>query len=411
MNSSVNDFKIEKFVYIIIMTIAFTTQYGEFLLPSFVQYFLALIVIIFGFFNFLVGKNKNNKNLTLKNMFSMYLLPAILIHLYSIFMIMIGKIDKSFLCTNISSYIPILTAMFSIYIFGKDALKLTLTSLILSWLISFGFAIIDRGIGVIPFAIMQGYFDNTTPILGVSHNYLEFHDIVLSFGLPVIYFIFKKDKFSKKDIMFVLVCIIIMGLGIKRISVLGLLVSFIFIKYTRNKSINKINICKNIVGIGLFILSFAFIFSLYNKDIMLKITSTVNVMGRNYYYDAIKQYGEFSISFLGVGRNSVTQILTQKYAYLRVGGVHSDILKMYIENGFIVFALWMFYYLFRLPKKIAKNFNFKTMILYISVIIYTFILFFTDNVENYFIYQIFFCMVPVSYYLNTKVISGGDSNE
>ena len=94
--------------------------------------------------------------------------------------------------------------------------------------------------------------------------------------------------------------------------------------------------------------------------------------------------------------------MTGQYSYLNVGGVHSDILKIYIENGFILFGLWLWYYLIAITKSFAKKINTSTAVLFFTLTIYTFILYFTDNVENYFIYQIFYICIPISYAVNQK---------
>ena len=259
-----------------------------------------------------------------------------------------------------------------------------------------------KGFNIIPYAIMQAYFEIGDPIGGVSKNYLELHDLVLSLGCIFVYFIYNinmKNKITKNEFFIIMISSMILGLGMKRITVLGIIISFIFIKFIKHISEkNKIKICK-LLGIAVLIICYIFIFFILNGDILYEFCAkyNINLMGRNYYYNVIAKYGEFSIKFLGTGRNSVTKILTQQYDYLHVGGVHSDILKSYIENGFVVFGLWLWYYLVSLTKKYAKKFGTSSAVLYFCLTIYTFILYFTDNVENYFIYQIFYTVIPITY--------------
>ena len=125
-------------------------------------------------------------------------------------------------------------------------------------------------------------------------------------------------------------------------------------------------------------------------------------MGRDYNYRAIMDYAQFKPSFLGIGRNVVTQLLNTELSYLHVGGVHSDIIKMYVENGFILFGGWLAYYLVYLKNVYKKHYSEKSVILYFEIIIYMFTLYLTDNVEIYFICQILAIMIPVTYALKTK---------
>lgn len=148
-----------------------------------------------------------------------------------------------------------------------------------------------------------------------------------------------------------------------------------------------------------FVFCYFFIFILMQGsefyDLLIKYG--INSMGRNYYYEAIINYAEFSPTFLGIGRNAVTKILTTDLAYMHVGGVHSDIIKMYVENGFILFGWWLWYYLVYLTKVYRKKYGNQSAILYFGLVIYTFTMYLTDNVEIYFICQIITIVLPMTY--------------
>ena len=54
--------------------------------------------------------------------------------------------------------------------------------------------------------------------------------------------------------------------------------------------------------------------------------------------------------FLGYGRNAMNIMFSEEYSYMRVGNIHSDILRMYMETGFVLFVLWVFnYFIYFLP--------------------------------------------------------------
>ncbi len=110
----------------------------------------------------------------------------------------------------------------------------------------------------------------------------------------------------------------------------------LLIKLFNNKVQNRICFILGILGV---LFCYFYIYIMTDGDVFYDFIQSmgINVMGRDYYYRAIMDYAQFKPSFLGIGRNVVTQLLNTELSYLHVGGVHSDIIKMYVENGFILF--------------------------------------------------------------------------
>ena len=75
---------------------------------------------------------------------------------------------------------------------------------------------------------------------------------------------------------------------------------------------------------------------------------------------------------------------------------------MYVENGFIVFGLWLWYYLINVTKQYKKRFDLNTAILYFGLTVYTFTLYLADLTEIYFICQMFSIITPVAYALSRR---------
>ena len=389
--------KYEVIIFIILMTIAFLGQLNGHQVPLIVPEIISIIITAYAVILHFLKKRSSIREKHTKTTLLLFLLPAIVIHLYSILLIVVGKVNVSFFSTNISIYAPILAAVSALYLFGGNAIKYTAIAFCLSWIISFLTALIGSGVGVIFYAINQAYFDNNSTILGVSHNLLEFHDLVLSLGLIIIFFIYTRKKIHKKDLPYIFFAIIVGLLGIKRISIIALAIAIPFLLIIKRLSDKKASILKYFMGLALMTMSFFYVISIFT-GFLYQIAGNINMMGRNYYYESIKEYGELSPSYLGTGRNSAGKLLSENKG-LKVNGVHSDILKMYIENGFALFTAWLIYYLFVLPICINKRFDKKTSGLYLSLITYTFILYLTDNVENYYIYQLFLTLIPPAYYL------------
>ena len=231
---------------------------------------------------------------------------------------------------------------------------------------------ICKGPAIFTHAIIQAYINPLDQTGGLSINYLELHDLVLAIGYLLIYYLFTKHKLEKKEKIILIFTIVIMILGMKRVSVLGLI--FVLIFYFILKKVpseKQFKVCF-ILGVTIFVLSYLFIYVLSDGNIFYDVISDlgINVMGRNYYYQAIMKYATFSPGFIGIGRNVVTKILNSELSYLNVGGVHSDIIKMYVENGFILFGLWLWYQLIFMLKFYKKEYGDNFAILYFGFLIY-----------------------------------------
>lgn len=87
---------------------------------------------------------------------------------------------------------------------------------------------------------------------------------------------------------------------------------------------------------------------------------------------------------------------------MKVGVAHSDILKMYAENGFIFFTYLLFYYLLNLTKWYKEKFSVDADVVYFGITIYLFTIYFTDNVETYFASILFSIIIPASHALKCR---------
>ena len=151
------------------------------------------------------------------------------------------------------------------------------------------------------------------------------------------------------------------------------------------------------IGLGCFTY-ISLLYSGFIEDFMS--TTSINVMGRNYYWQVAVDNSAFSMLYFGHGVNSLQKLLTSSYAYLHVGGVHCDILKMYYELGFIGFVLWLYYYLRYIPSWLKGRGASQTLIAYGLITVFQFVLFFTDNVDIYLGSQLVYCSISLSVWAN-----------
>ena len=396
-----DNYKIYKIIYVLCMMGAFTTRFGVFELGNTHQLVIGLLWICLVLFHIYTTKGVYTTERYKTYVWSVkaYLLPHFLIYLYSGFLMLLGKVSTQYFSTNMTVFIPTMVALCAVYEFGNKTIVLTWLSFLLSWVVSLISFINMIGFRVIPHALIQAYIDHYTTFGGVNKNYLEIHDLVLAAGYFVVYIIYSNLKVPNKVFYLFLGTALIMVLGMKRISAIGIILAFLFyILLKCIKSTSSTRLCR-FAGIFAFIFCYFFVWSLKDSSIINRWISSLGgiTAGRNYYYSAIMKYADFSPTFLGVGRNVVSKIFTTDLSYLRVGGAHSDILKMYVENGFVVFGFWLWYYLLRLTTHYKNRFGKQASQMYFGLLIYTFTLFLTDNTEVYFICQIIQIILPLSF--------------
>lgn len=395
------------YLYIPSMVIAFTTRYGDFLLKSnYFQLAIGLLWIAIAFLQ--VGINRfHSRGHIQKECFwfvKIYFVPHLVIHLYTFFLILTGNISWKYFSTNLTVYIPTLLAISSIYLFGTKALKYNFIALVGSWILSIGTSLLAKGWIIFPQAIIQAYIGDTlNGWNGSTVNYLELHDLVMAIGYILVFYLINK-KYNKQECLYVLIAIVIMALGMKRISLLGIILAIVFYSVIKRRPAKKqYRICLT-AGLAGFIVCYLFVWILSEGSAFYNLASRfgINLMGRNYYYKAIMDMIPFKFSFMGLGRNAVSRLFASDLSYLKVGGVHSDILKMYAENGFILFGVWLWYYLLHVTKQYKKHFGYSEALVYFLMAVYAFTLYLTDNTEVYYICQMFQIILPAVYALERQ---------
>lgn len=390
-------------LYVLTMGAAFIPRYGDYFVNFRIQVLIALFWVGVALMKLVINGFRCRTADSADSVFflKLYLIPQLAIHLYTVILMLCGVVEWKYLRTNVTSYVPTLVAALSIYLFGAKAFRYNLWAIILAWFVSVTSSILMKGPGIVWDAIYQAYIDLDAKI---GSNYLELHDMVLAIGYLICYYCIAREKWTTKNTWFCFMAVAIMVLGMKRISVLAIAVVILFhLVLTRFGEKRRYKICLACGVIGL-VLCYLYVFVLgsgeWFYDLMNKFG--INMKGRNYYYKDVLALSEFKLTYLGIGRNVVSQLLEGPLSYLRVGGVHSDIIKMYVENGFIIFGLWLWYYLIQIPKLYQKRFGYKPAVLYFTLVIYTFILYLTDNTENYFTCQILMILLPAYYAMSTR---------
>ncbi len=119
---------------------------------------------------------------------------------------------------------------------------------------------------------------------------------------------------------------------------------------------------------------------------LIELLDSVNVyaMGRAVIWKVFRDFADFNIGFTGRGLGYVMSRLDELRVFMRegawFGNLHSDFYVGYIELGFIGFGVWIasyfpsYYSLTQNPDRDSR-----AEIFTLAAIIYTFILFLTDN--------------------------------
>ena len=85
--------------------------------------------------------------------------------------------------------------------------------------------------------------------------------------------------------------------------------------------------------------------------------------------------------------------------------VHSDILKMYVEIGFPLFIIWLYYYFIYITHYIRSKFGMQQSMGYFVCITFTFVLYLTDNTESYYICVFIRTLISMYFCLYWEYIS------
>lgn len=209
---------------------------------------------------------------------------------------------------------------------------------------------------------------------------LEAHEVTFAFGLFFIYYIsrgFLRNKYR------ILIALIFILLGYKRIMIPGLVIAIISFFLVRKVRLKRFVVA--LLTMLCYTGSLAWLFLVKNNDLSdLGSKYNINFMGRVSLNSLISKEYEIGPSYMGKGLgyldvwSYIHAIDTNNIA------LHNDTALMYIELGFILFAMYFIYYLYLLYSKARSNIK----DIWPGLFCYTIICWTTDNVQVYFNYQV-----------------------
>lgn len=239
---------------------------------------------------------------------------------------------------------------------------------------------------------------------------MEVHGLTFMMGILFLYYLFYENKQVRYHKIKLALSTVLIILGLKRIEIIALFISIVvFVTLLKNKKIYIKFSTKTITFMAVMVLS-GFVFIIYTgvlESLMYKYG--INSSGRLEYYDYTKNFFQYGISYRGKGYTYFSRYIQQLYiSGFRLNGhriaasIHSDILCMYIELGFIMFHIWIIYSFYIKTCLLKKSKGNRVMKCYLLLTIYMFILYLTDNTFTYNNVQMAYFLIPLIVERNEK---------
>ncbi len=378
----------------------FNVTYWDKYIYSIICCFILFIAIIYE------NKMKFYISKVNKKILYYFVVPMIFFVMYSMFINFIkptGYSDFYFRIISNLAYLvlEIIQALLMYTYFRKDAIDIAFFAYMAGFFTSVIVAFATDG-------FTQFYsmlFDST-----YNGSVLEMSELIPTFGLFFIYYLYlykHKMILPKKGKINIVLSLTAMILGMKRIVILSLLIVIgLYVFLNKRKHIKK---CINVITIIFILIIFSYVY-LIRSEILFKYLDkfNINTMARTEFWLAIEEEYTFSPFYMGKGLGYTTKWLDNNWSNMEINGLtqttglHNDVLKYYIDLGFIGFFIYLYYYLKVVSNKILKNVNKESAVIYFLCMIFQVLCWFTDNVSFYHIFMWIFYLILFSLFENVK---------
>ena len=357
-------------------------------LPVGVKYAIDLVVGAWAVGAFLINPNFPRGKFCAK-FYVLFVVPFLLFWFWSLVIWVLDFQSTDYIIRGSKNifYMLINTLYFcgAFYLFGKKSVYYTFYGMCLA-----NFAVlIDVGLNYGFGELLSQYITLLTSFAnetGPAMRKLELHDTVYAWGLYVLFFLFHKEKKPWKSVVFILISVFFFTLSLKRIGVAALAVAALAaLLYRKFKEENKRRLIL-IISLCLPCLAFLYIVSV-RTGIFAQISQElkINLMGRG---DIFKSYDDFytiSPAFMGQG---IRFIYNHGETVGGVGTIHNVFLELYIELGFAMWFVWLWYDMYFRNSWIGKHYTYEAADFFLPACIYAFVTFATDNTYFYFLVNV-----------------------
>lgn len=223
-------------------------------------------------------------------------------------------------------------------------------------------------------------------------------------GLFFLYYVFFENKNSKNHNLKIILSIICLFLGFKRIEIFALVVVCLLVNLIRK--MGKANEIKIVNFISFFFIFVSIAYIIVIRAGILEDFSKKYDINFNTRLEAYKYFeSDYNLSIFYSGKGlgySMEKLALAGNLLKGIGDLHNDVLKIYIECGCIFWIIYFVNFSILQVKRLKRIFNEDVSKLYFILMVFTYILYLTDNVNRYLIYILVFTMLPYAHYLYMK---------
>ncbi|MBQ8490526.1 MAG: hypothetical protein IJ535_12165 [Pseudobutyrivibrio sp.] len=311
--------------------------------------------------------------------FLLVISPYLFITVLSIFEVIIdGGISwKATIRENSDAFIPCTIAYVFFYIYRTKVIDF----IYMASVINYTFYIIMFGVKYGPGGYLR-IFQIMEMEEKMMSKTLEVHEVTFMFGLLLIYYLINYKETDKKKIIVTLLYFVIGNKRILFASVAFALLGYLYFK----KHEKKIWIW----AVGLLIIVFGWLFFVnspfYELSAMaLGIELNSRTFSNGGLYGQLAGYYTMSPLYIGHGVGFVHSVMISQLISGAVGtsGFHNDILKYYIDLGFIPFTIFIVSLICIIPRRLKKDYSAENAVRYLAFLTLTLICWTTDNLATY----------------------------
>lgn len=391
----------------------------ETLLPSSVQKLLWIVLAVLGIAQIARNFYKNDY----QKYFKFYLLaaaPFLIASAYTVIYCLatgdsIGTMKQA-ISTTMFIVVDLLMVAALVFTYRKKSADVMFLSVIFAYAITFVKAIVKVG-----FSGMLSYLKGDPSLPWDFNKNFERHDLgvaVVPLILFYIYMLYKRERSNKELIIRIVMLFAVLFLCGKRSALVALAAGLMLMAIITMFKHNRLRIC--VLALAVTGVAAYLYVALIQQGFLSAFCDALNInsMGRVTVYEHFNDTYNMSPLYFGKGFQYIHCYMTAGLGTKLVNDfeyLHNSILQIYIETGFFGFVMWFGMLLAACPMLLKRKFSRDTLLFYVITIISTVVMFTTDNVLTYPVFQVCLyttiCAVEKSKKDNTIALIRRDSND
>lgn len=386
--------------YEVVFTILLSLSYFIYSSAIKISYYYAIVLGILFFVFFLLAFKQNDSVLKKDKKFTnsiIYLLIPLFIVPWSFILVILfdnSLLFEKFLSRCLLYFITPIEAIALYGLFKDKAINIFFRGAILNYIFVILLFILQNGIFQVFTTVYYSLFSSDS-----VKSILEAHEVTFVFGILLVYYLLNNFKNNKGKC---LICFIFSLMGYKRIMLLAILFSLLYgllslTKLSSGKLSDKKLLFSSKIIFCIIILFFVLWLLVIKNDVLLflSLKYDINFMGRLNIYSLISNDYIVSPFYLGKGLGYISYWGEVNSSLTNYTALHSGIIQMYVENGFVLFCLYLYNMIYLNSKRILKI-NRRSVFVYLSICVYTLICWFTDNIATYYNYLVAFSLISIT---------------